>query len=124
MAHTVKLKNQAGIETIYGNIEVVTLPLVNSNEAASFAATYNVTNTAASSTFTFTGGKTAAYGVDYVCHLDGGSKSYKSVVVTIGGKTVAANTAYTVKTVNTYNAVLLIKGSYINGDISITATFS
>lgn len=124
MPYTVKLKNQAGVDVNYSDIETVTIPLASGSGNAAFMARYGVTKLAAAS-ITYNGGDYAANGVDYICVITTGNTGKlvpNAIKVTIGGKTAQVDLAYTyLKLTNTISAVR-VEGSYITGDIVIEAT--
>ena len=123
MAYTVKLKNQSGTEVTYSAVEQVAIPLSTGNGNAYFMARYDVSKTS-SSNITYEGGTVAAHGVDYICRISCSSSSYKvptSVSVTIGGTVATENVAYTYTRISNAKAFVRINGTYVTGDIVITA---
>ena len=122
MPYTVKLKNQSGEEVNYSSIEQVSIPLASGTGNAYFMARYAVSKTA-SANITYNGGDYAANSVDYVCRISTGSTGKHvpaSVTVKIGGN-AAANNAYAYTKITDTEAVVKVIGSYITGDINITA---
>ena len=123
MAYTVKLKNQAGIEVNYSDIENVTIPLASGSGNATFMARYGVTKYA-SANITYDGGEYAANGVDYMCRISTGSTGKHvpdSIIVKIGGTEATANLAYVYTKLTNIESVVRINGSYITGEIEIEA---
>lgn len=123
MAYTVKLKNQAGIDVNYSDVETVTIPLASGNGNAAFFARYGVTKNAAVS-ITYDGGDYAANGVDYLCVISTGSTGKKvpnSIEVKIGGNIATENLAYTYSKLTDTIATVKVVGQYITGDIVLTA---
>lgn len=123
MAYTVKLKNQAGIDVNYSDVETVTIPLASGSGNAAFFARYGVTKNAAVS-ITYSGGDYAANNVDYLCVISTGSTGKKvpgSITVKIGDKDATLNVAYTYSVLTDTIAVVKVVGQYITGDIVLTA---
>ncbi len=122
MPYTVKLKNQSGEEVNYSSVEQVAVPLASGTGNAYFTARYAVVNTV-SANITYYGGDYAANGVDYMCRISTGSTGKNvpaSITVKIGGA-VAANDAYVYTKISSTEAVVLVNGSHITGDLNIAA---
>lgn len=102
----------SGTITVTGNTTI-------SASATEVIITYTVTKNATNCTIS--GADTASYGVDYTATINpiGTSELPSSVLVTIGGYTQTAGVHYTW---NQASGVLRIYGSYITGDIVITAS--
>lgn len=128
MAYTVKLKNQNGEEVNYNSIEQVSIPHASGTENVLFVATYDVTKIA-SLNITYDGGDKdanvkAANGVDYMCRISTGNTGKNvpdSITVNIGDSKATANEAYVYTKVSDTEAIVRVKGSYITGDITISA---
>jgi hypothetical protein len=123
MPYTVKLKNQAGIEVNYSDIENVTIPLASGSGNATFMARYGVTKYA-SSNLTYDGGEYTANGVDYMCRMSTGSTGKyvpDSIKVKIGGTEAVAGLAYVYTKLTNLEAIVKVNGSYITGAIEIEA---
>lgn len=101
----------SGTITVTGNTTISAL-------ATEVVTTYTVTKNATNCTIS--GADTASYGVDYTATINptGTSELPSSILVTIGGYTQTAGVQYTW---NQASGVLRIYGSYITGDIVITA---
>ena len=119
MAYNIKLKNQIGTEVNYASVEQVNIPLSSGTGEATFLAKYKVTKTAKAN-ITYIGGDAAAYGVDYMCRITGSAVA-DSVTVSVGGATAAQNTAYTYVKVSDTEAYVVVNGSFVTGDLVITA---
>jgi hypothetical protein len=125
MPYTVKLKNQIGTEVFYQSIEQVSIPLSSGAGNATFLAKYTASMTGKNSTFT--GGATAAYGVDYICHINTLPASKyvpTSVTVKIAGNTAIAGTDYEYTKNGSVYGLIKIFGASITGNIEITANAS
>lgn len=123
MAYTVKLKNQAGIDMKYSDVENVTIPLASGSENAIFTARYNVVKPIAAY-ITYDGGDYASNGVDYMCRIstgDTGKNVPNQVLVTIGGEMVSVGSVYTYTKLTATEAFVKVNGSHITGDIRIVA---
>ena len=123
MARTVKLKNQAGLEVTYSNIEQVTIPLASGNGNATFVAEYHVSKVA-STYITYIGGGYAANTVDYMCRISTGTTGKKvpdSVTLKIGESVATSGTHYTYTKLSDSEAVVSVLGAHITGDIVIEA---
>ena len=125
MAYTVKLKNQAGIDVNYSDVETVTIPLASGSGNAAFFARYGVTKNAAAR-IEYNGGDHAANGVDYLCVISTNTDGWKvpestDITVKIGDKDAEVNLAWTYYRLTDTIAVVRIAGQYITGDISLTA---
>lgn len=123
MPYTVKLKNQAGVDVNYSDVETVTIPLASGSGNAAFMARYGVTKLAAAS-ITYNGGDYAANGVDYICLITTGTTGKRvpdSVTINIGGKVATVGLAYTYAKLTDTHAVIKVAGDYVTGNIEITA---
>lgn len=123
MAYTVKLKNQAGIDVNYSDIETLTIPMASGSGNAVFMARYAVTKYAASN-ITYNGGDYAANGVDYLCVITTGETGKlvpDKIKVTIGGNTAEANLAYSYSKMTGNYSVVRVNGAYVTGDIVVEA---
>lgn len=123
MAYTVKLKNQAGIEVNYNNVENVTIPLASGSGNAVFTARYDVTKIA-SAYITYDGGDNASNGVDYMCRISTGSTGKyvpDDATVKIGGKAATRNVGYVYTKLSNTEAVVSVRGSYITGAVELLA---
>jgi hypothetical protein len=125
MAYTVKLKNQAGIDVNYSDVETVTIPFASGSGNAVFSARYGVTKNAAAR-IAYNGGDHAANGVDYICVISTNVEGYKvpdstGITVKIGGKDATVNLAWTYSKLSDTIAVVKVVGQYITGDIALTA---
>ena len=95
MAYTVKLKNQAGIDVNYSDIETVTIPLASGSGNAAFFARYSVTKSY-STGITYNGGDYASNGVDYLC----------VITTTVDGYKVPESTGISVNSCSNYAEII------------------
>ena len=125
MAYTVKLKNQAGIDVNYSDIETVTIPLASGSGNAAFFARYSVTKSY-STGITYNGGDYASNGVDYLCVITTTVDGYKvpestGISVKINGNDAEVNLAWQYYKLSDKVAAIKIVGQYITGDIVLSA---
>lgn len=123
MPYTVKLKNQAGIDVNYSDIEIATIPLASGSGNAAFVARYGVTKLAAAN-ITYNGGDYAAHSVGYICLITTGATGKHvpdKVTIKIGDRVATENLAYTYAKLTDTHAVIKVVGDYITGNIEITA---